>query len=77
MNSLYNAMESLLASEETVNSLIDIVNAMSSCATEEKEKIAFALWNVTASVLKDVSSSQRRALDIIDKYLADNAKDNR
>lgn len=77
MENLYNAMDKLLAAEDSVNSLLKVLGTLSGCPNEDAEKTAAAMINITRSVLKDVRENQRGAVEIIDKYLADNIKDNR
>lgn len=77
MENLYNAMDKLLAAKDSVDSLLKILDTLSNCPNEDAEKTAAALINVTRSVLKDTAENQREALGIIDKFLADNIKDNR
>ena len=77
MENLYNAMDKLLAAEDSVKSLLKVLHTLSGCPNEDAEKTAAAMINITRSVLKDVAENQRGAVEIIDKYLADNVKDNR
>lgn len=77
MENLYNAMDKILAAEDSVNAFLKILETLSVCPNEDVEKAAPALINLARSVLKETAENQRGAVNIIDRYLADNASSNR
>ena len=72
MGNLYDAMDKILAAEESVNAFLKVLDTISKCSGEDIEKTAPSLIKITQSVLKDVSENQRGAICIIDNFLANN-----
>lgn len=73
MGNLYDAMDKILAAEESVNAFLNVLDTFSRCSGEDIEKTALSLIKITQSVLKDVSENQHEAIGIIDNFLANNS----
>ena len=77
MKNLYNAMDNILAARDSVSSFLEVLGVLSKCSDEDIKKTAPAVLNVARAVLGDVERNQSEAVRIIDRFLADNIKDNR